>query len=141
MADVLPWDLDGLDADQLADAYRDLAHLVEWLRSLDVPVPSCWWWHGWSAHRLLLLRHWYPMAVNPASTHPKAAAEWWAALRSLQLEWSAAGLFDHRGAHLPGGDPAGEKVAMPPFDDHLGEVVARRRREPSLAPAVAGSAR
>jgi len=141
MVEVLPWDLDGLDADQLADAYRDLAHLVEWLRSLDLPVPSCWWWHGWSAHPLLLLRHWYPLAVEPRTTHPKVVAEWWAALRSLQLDWAAAGLFDHRGAHLPAADPAGEKVPMPPFDDFVAELVARRRREPSRAPATAVPAR
>ena len=139
MAERVPWDLDGLDADQLAAAYRDLADLVEWLRSLDVAVPPCWWWHGWSAHRLLLLRHWYPLAVAPASTHPRAVVEWWAALRSLQLDWTAAGLFDHRGAHLPGGDPAGEKVPMPAFDDFVAGLVARRRREEDRAPAMAAS--
>jgi hypothetical protein len=139
MVKVLPWDLDGLDADQLGPAYRDLARLVQWLRSLDVSVPSCWWWHGWSAHRLFLLRHWYPLAVAPTSAHPRAIAEWWTALRSLQLDWTTAGLFDHRGAHLPAGDPAGDRVAMPAFDDHVAAVVARRRREPSLAP-LAGSA-
>jgi len=141
MAEVLPWDLDGLNDGQLAVAYRDLASLVEWLRSLDVPVPPCWWWHGWSAHRLLLLRHWYPLAVDPRSTHPKVVVEWWGALRSLQLEWAAAGLFDHRGAHLPAVDPAGEKVPMPTFDDFIAELVARRRREPSGAPLAAAGAR
>ena len=133
-ADVAPWDLAGLDADRLDHAYRDLARMIDWMRSLDVPVPSCWWWHGWSAHRLHLLRHWYPLAVDPRSTHPKAVAEWWAAFRSLHLEWTAAGLFDHRGAHLPADDPAGDKVPMPSFDDFVAGLVARRRREPNGAP-------
>lgn len=140
MADVAPWDLDGLEAEQLAAAYRDLAHLVDWLRSLDVAVPSCWWWHGWSAHRLLLLRHWYPLAVAPTSTHPRTVVEWWTALRSLQLDWTATGLFDHRGAHLHAGDPAGEKVRMPTFDDFVADLVAGRRRERGRGPAAAGCA-
>jgi hypothetical protein len=140
-AEVVPWDLDGLDADGLDAAYRDLVHLVDWLRALDVPVPSCWWWHGWSAHRLLLLRHWYPIALAPGSTHPRAVVEWWAGLRSLQLEWSAAGLFDHRGVHLPAGDPAGEKVPMPAFGEFVAGLVARRRREPGRAPATVEAAR
>lgn len=134
ISDVAPWDLGGLDADQLAPAYRDLAAMVDWLRSLDVPVPSCWWWHGWSAHRLLLLRHWYPLAVDPRSKHPKVAAEWWAALRGLHLEWAAAGLFDHRGAHVPAVDPAAAKVVMPAFDDFVADLVASRQRDPNGAP-------
>jgi hypothetical protein len=126
---VVLWDIGALPADDLGAAYYDVAALVAWLREQGRQVPACWYVHPWVVERLLLLLHWRSVALTPAPdpsrTHPKAVTDWWAALLTLEREWTE--LLGHDTYHKVPGDPDGREEAIAPFEDHVADQVAARR--------------
>jgi hypothetical protein len=123
-----PWDLEHCPVGQLAQRYADLQAFVSWLQRQDVGVPSCWYAHGWTVHRLAALQAWRTLAYGPG-THPRDAADWWAVgLAALQRDWEP--LLGHQGRHPPPDAPWDDPVPIPEFAEFVrAQVAARAHRD------------
>jgi hypothetical protein len=119
-----PWDLDQLPPELLAPAYRDLERFVAWLRSTGIAVPTCWYVHRWSVHRLAVVMHWRS-EVTGCGRPAREAAEWWASiwgLQGLRDAWTREGLFDHGEKHFESGREEPTPSLETVVEHHVEEV-------------------
>ena len=122
-----PWDLDQLPPELLEAAYRGLERFVAWLRATGVAVPTCWYVHRWSAHRLAVVMHWRS-ELTGCGRPARDAAEWWGSiwgLQGLRDAWTREALFDHGEKHFESGREEPTPSLATVVERHVEE--ARRR--------------
>jgi hypothetical protein len=126
-ATSVPWDMDGVDAADVRQTYEDIARFVEWLRTCDVTVPTCWYAHGWVVWRLAALQAWQQAAYLPDAAAREAVDWWLVGVEPLRRDWED--LIAHRGRHTAPDSPLHEAQPVPPLDEVIASLVAERRTE------------
>jgi hypothetical protein len=125
-APIAPWDLDRLAPELLEATYRELERFVDWLRSVGIEVPACWYVHPWSVHRLAAVMHWR----RELGTRAREAAEWWASswgLQGLRDAWRREDLFKHGEHHFE----TGRQEPTPSLDEVIRSLDDQASRRPT----------
>lgn len=86
-----PWELDRLPREALEATYSQLVDFVDWLRTMGLRVPPCWYLHRHLVHRLAAIAWWRVQAYQDTTSpkgeavpaEPQDAAQWWASPSGL----------------------------------------------------------
>jgi hypothetical protein len=123
---ALAWDIDLLAEDDVHRRFEALSSFATWLQECDIPVPACWYTHGWVVRRLAALASWQEAAYAPGA-HPREAADWWlVGVEALRHDW--AELLAHRGKHVPSDSPLDHPQPVPSLDETIESILRERRR-------------